>query len=353
MPEPDAAPPGQPDSVVVRLARRLPAGVRRRIHALLARVAPSVAPAAPAAPVPTALPTELTERGSRRDVETPTGWTLAEVYGLLATLSIEKSPPAELEGYLREDFERFLITWSLVRECAGRALEIGANPYFTTVLLREFTDLELTLTNSFGSVSTDVAGQQVSYRDPRPGGVIDVDEWIEYRSLNVETADFPWPDEYFDVVVFCEVIEHLMADPIRVLNEIHRVLKPGGTLLVSTPNVAPPRERRSAGSRRQPVRPVLGLRALWTSQPRVHPARARPAARVRRLLDNRPLHRRCARTPHGRFRRPGGVGVAGVAAPARSRPVHLLSSIEEWCPQGRAPQRAVSIAAARHAGVVE
>lgn len=168
----------------------------------------------------------------------PPGWTLAEVFDLLATVSIEQAPPAEIEGYLREDFERFLITWSLVRDCSGRALEIGANPYFTTVLLREFSDLELTLTNSFDSVSTAVASQNVSYRDPRPSGTIEVDERIEYRSLNVETATFPWPDGWFDVVVFCEVIEHLLSDPLGALLEIHRVLKPGGTVLVSTPNVA-------------------------------------------------------------------------------------------------------------------
>lgn len=212
------------------MARRLPIGVRHRISALRRRLA--------SPPVQEALPAELTDRGSRRDIELPEGWSLTEVFDLLSTLSIEKAPPAEIEGYLREDFERFLITWSLVRECTGKALEIGANPYFTTVLLREFTDLELSLTNSFDSVSTAVASQHVAYRDPRPAGTIEVDELIEYRSLNVETAGFPWPDGYFDVVVFCEVIEHLLSDPLRALIEIHRVLKPGGTVLVSTPNVA-------------------------------------------------------------------------------------------------------------------
>jgi ubiquinone/menaquinone biosynthesis C-methylase UbiE len=39
----------------------------------------------------------------------------------------------------------------------------------------------------------------------------------------------------FDIVVCCEVVEHVES-PQRVLAEIHRVLKEGGLLLISTPN---------------------------------------------------------------------------------------------------------------------
>jgi len=54
----------------------------------------------------------------------------------------------------------------------------------------------------------------------------------------VENDDFPYPDGEFDVVIFAEIIEHLLNDPCKVLREIRRVLKPGGTLLLTTPNVA-------------------------------------------------------------------------------------------------------------------
>lgn len=49
----------------------------------------------------------------------------------------------------------------------------------------------------------------------------------------VEQADFP-PNS-FDFVSMVEVIEHLY-DPLRTVNELNRVLRPGGMLYVSTPN---------------------------------------------------------------------------------------------------------------------
>jgi len=45
----------------------------------------------------------------------------------------------------------------------------------------------------------------------------------------------PWPKQTFDVVFACNVLEHL-SDPEAVFKEIFRVLKPGGTFLVKTPN---------------------------------------------------------------------------------------------------------------------
>ena len=42
----------------------------------------------------------------------------------------------------------------------------------------------------------------------------------------------------FDFVLFCEIIEHLLMNPLHALREIHRVLEPGGLLVLTTPNVA-------------------------------------------------------------------------------------------------------------------
>jgi SAM-dependent methyltransferase len=51
------------------------------------------------------------------------------------------------------------------------------------------------------------------------------------------TRPLPYPDAAFDLVILCEVAEHLPTE-IPVVAEIGRVLAPGGHLVLSTPNVA-------------------------------------------------------------------------------------------------------------------
>jgi 2-polyprenyl-3-methyl-5-hydroxy-6-metoxy-1,4-benzoquinol methylase len=49
----------------------------------------------------------------------------------------------------------------------------------------------------------------------------------------------PFPSGSFDLVIFTEVLEHIaITDPRVVLGEIRRVLRPGGRVVLSTPNVA-------------------------------------------------------------------------------------------------------------------
>ena len=47
--------------------------------------------------------------------------------------------------------------------------------------------------------------------------------------------DAQYPDDYFDVVTASEVLEHV-PDPQSVLNEIARVLRPGGLIWLTTPH---------------------------------------------------------------------------------------------------------------------
>jgi ubiquinone/menaquinone biosynthesis C-methylase UbiE len=53
--------------------------------------------------------------------------------------------------------------------------------------------------------------------------------------VKAEGEKLPFDDEFFQSVVCTEVLEHTRDDR-ATLREIHRVLKPGGTLLLSTPH---------------------------------------------------------------------------------------------------------------------
>ncbi len=61
---------------------------------------------------------------------------------------------------------------------------------------------------------------------------------LAFHSLNVEEWSFPFSDDQMDVVIFGEVLEHMTNDPMHAMREISRVLKPGGQLVLTTPNVA-------------------------------------------------------------------------------------------------------------------
>ncbi len=54
-------------------------------------------------------------------------------------------------------------------------------------------------------------------------------------------TDIPLSDATFDTVVCTEVLEHV-ADPLKALREMYRVLKPGGYLILSTPMYWPRHE---------------------------------------------------------------------------------------------------------------
>ena len=55
--------------------------------------------------------------------------------------------------------------------------------------------------------------------------------------FDAERDVYPYPGESFDTVLCCELIEHLFADPMHMMSEINRILKPGGHVVITTPNI--------------------------------------------------------------------------------------------------------------------
>jgi SAM-dependent methyltransferase len=60
---------------------------------------------------------------------------------------------------------------------------------------------------------------------------------LALHRCNVETERLPATDACFDGVLFHEIFEHLRINPIFTMREVLRVLRPGGLLFLSTPNL--------------------------------------------------------------------------------------------------------------------
>jgi glycosyltransferase involved in cell wall biosynthesis/SAM-dependent methyltransferase len=60
----------------------------------------------------------------------------------------------------------------------------------------------------------------------------------EIDHFDAEKDCYPYPDGHFTSVLCGELIEHLCQDPMHLMMEVNRILKPGGHLVLTTPNIA-------------------------------------------------------------------------------------------------------------------
>ena len=166
-----------------------------------------------------------------REVILPEGETEPSLLEYLSRFRLEgeQIDEKELQGYLHNAFRRFLYTLQLAPPGEGKLLEIGAGPYFASLLLRRFTQYELHYTNYFGAAFGKRGAQTMVAPDERVR--------FDFHNVDVEAEPLPFADDTFDVVLLCEVLEHFIADPLQALCHIKEVLKPGGHLILTTPNV--------------------------------------------------------------------------------------------------------------------
>lgn len=59
----------------------------------------------------------------------------------------------------------------------------------------------------------------------------------DFRLVQADAQNLPFKNESFDTVLALDIIEHLYS-PLEFLNEINKVLKKGGQLILTTPNTA-------------------------------------------------------------------------------------------------------------------
>jgi SAM-dependent methyltransferase len=118
---------------------------------------------------------------------------------------------AEKSRYVQE---RYLTCLALVQEAQpAKILDVGCNQGIFLGLLSE--EME-----KYGVDIVDPTNMVSSF---------------QFRRCDITTG-FPYPEASFDVVHAAEIIEHLM-DTEAFLRECFRVLKPGGKVVVSTPNL--------------------------------------------------------------------------------------------------------------------
>jgi len=90
-------------------------------------------------------------------------------------------------------------------------------------------------------VALDYADDEVIGTRATFGGMIAAKEICADRYVGVLRGDatrLPFADSCFDRVITSEVLEHIQDD-VRAIAELHRVLKPGGTMAVTVPSWFP------------------------------------------------------------------------------------------------------------------
>ncbi|HKY01583.1 MAG TPA: methyltransferase domain-containing protein [Burkholderiales bacterium] len=139
----------------------------------------------------------------------------------LRILGSEEGP--SLKDYWKYHAARLALDFDWTVKTVDKSaavLEIGGFPFFLTAALSD-------------------AGYRVQTVDklsPSAGRLAEQLK-ISVCTCDIETEALPFESNSFDVVLFNEVFEHLRIDPIFTVDALHRVLKPGGRLWLSTPNL--------------------------------------------------------------------------------------------------------------------
>jgi SAM-dependent methyltransferase len=169
----------------------------------------------------------------RQFLETST----AAVWTYLMSIELEDTPPDFTATYVGDALQRFLHTLHLVPLPAGaRILELGANPYFFHILLRRFFPSSTVQGTNF--FDHNIFSGEIGSATHRLRSHTFEEEWtFTYPLFNLEVvARYPLPPASFDLIFFCETLEHLVVNPLSVFRKIRRLLAPGGYLIITLPN---------------------------------------------------------------------------------------------------------------------
>ena len=151
-----------------------------------------------------------------------------------ALLAPDYDSTSYVNDYLKVHMKRFAETIRLLQPIIRpgmRIVDVGSYGSLVPALRDLLGATDITLTEPFQERKP--AGEDSFLQNARNG--------TRYP-FHVDRFDieglFPYEDGRFDIVIFTEVLEHLSRDPLQTMSEINRITKPGGYLLLSTPNCA-------------------------------------------------------------------------------------------------------------------
>jgi len=137
----------------------------------------------------------------------------------------------ESRGYLETHKTRLVKTLEITPPgtAEDRILEMGAYLQITPALHSKL---------GYGEVRGCYYGQP-GHTDHREVTSANGERFAcEIDHFDAEKDRFPYPDDHFTTVLCGELIEHLFEDPMHLMSEVNRILKPGGHLVLTTPNIA-------------------------------------------------------------------------------------------------------------------
>jgi SAM-dependent methyltransferase len=150
---------------------------------------------------------------------------------IVAFLNRLQLPDSGADAYLKEHQERIVRTLSLLPlgSPQSRALELGSYLHMAAALNRVLDYGCVRAAYYSPAIGREVKSLAVA---GEPSYTTDVD------LFDVELHTYPYEDCSFDVVLCCEIIEHLVRDPMHMLLECRRILCDAGLLALTTPNMA-------------------------------------------------------------------------------------------------------------------
>lgn len=155
---------------------------------------------------------------------------------------LQAEAPELYTPYVASHRKRYIETACLLEGMpSGRILELGASwPwFFTRMLARRFPSAEIELAENRDPLDPGTIGEPPhSSHRVRCGASPDAVTPLHMRNFNIETEVWPYADESFDVVICMELLEHLLVDPYWIFAESRRLLRKGGLLVLTTPNVS-------------------------------------------------------------------------------------------------------------------